>query len=125
MQSIPAVFDVIPVVTAQIVGGRGEHKLEDLTQYDPELQEFEHFVDPHWQAALLAVRPSFSLQYGTVRQELVDLSQYEPAAEHPLVPQIQIALFGSFPLIRVHSGADRQRQDMKEEHNVVEENNVL
>ena len=68
LQSIPAVFDVIPLVIAQVVEGRGEHKLEDLTQY-------------------------------------------EPAAEHPLVPQIQTALFGSFPLIRVHSGADRQRQE--------------
>ena len=60
LQSIPAVFDVIPVVTAQVVGGRGEHKLEDSTQY-------------------------------------------EPAAEHPLVPQIQTAVFGAFPLIWVHS----------------------
>ena len=75
-------FDVIPVVTAQVVGGRGE-------------------------------------------QELEDLSQYEPAAEHPLFPQIQIALLGSFPLIRVHSGADRQRQGWEEEQDVVEEENVL
>ena len=44
---------------------------------------------------------------------------------HPDEPQIQSALFGSFPLIRVHSGADRQRQDLEEEQNVVEENNVL
>ena len=67
LQSIPAVFDVIPFVIAQFVGGRGEHVLEDLTQYEP--------------------------------------------AEHPLVPQIQPAVFGSFPLIFVHSGADRQRQE--------------
>ena len=54
-----------------------------------------------------------------------DLSQYEPAAEHPLVPQIQPAVFGSFPLIFVHSGADRQRQDLEEEQDAVEEDNVL
>ena len=82
MQPVPAVFDVIPLVTAQVVGGRGEHKLEDLTQY-------------------------------------------EPAAEHLLEPQIQPAVFGSFPLIFVHSGADRQRQDLEEEQDVVEEESVL
>ena len=51
----------------------------------------------------LAVRPSSLLQYGTVRQVLIDLSQYEPAAEHPLVPQIQPALFGSF--VKTSSGS--------------------
>ena len=69
---------------------------------------------------------------GTVRQILpslssdgtVNLSQYEPA-EHPLVPQIQPAVFGSFPLIFVHSGADRQRQESEEEQDVVEEESVL
>ena len=61
---------------------------------------------------------------GTVRQILIDLSQYEPA-EHPLAPQIQIALFGSSPLIRVHSGADRQRHEKEEEQDVVEEDFVL
>ena len=30
---------------------------------------------------------------------------------HPDEPHMQIAVFGSFPLIRVHSGADRQRQE--------------
>ena len=70
------------MVTAQVVGGRSEHKLEDLTQY-------------------------------------------EPAAEHPLVPQIQPAVFGSFPLIFVHSGADRQRQGWEDEQDSVEEESVL
>ena len=32
LQSVPAVFDVIPFVTAQIVGGRDEQELEDLIQ---------------------------------------------------------------------------------------------
>ena len=82
LQSIPAVFGVIPFVIAQVVGGRGEHELEDLTQY-------------------------------------------EPAAEHPLSPQIQPALFGSFPLIFVHSGEDRQRQGQEEEQDLVEEESVL
>ena len=72
----------MPFVLVQVVGGRGLHELEDLTQY-------------------------------------------EPAAEHPLVPQIQAALFGSFPLICVHSGADRQRQERKEEQDSVEEESVL
>ena len=56
----------------------------------------------------------------------VNLSQYEPA-EHPLVPQIQTALFGSFPLIFVHSGADRQRQksEWAEEQDIVEEESGL
>ena len=82
LQSVPSVFGVIPFILAQVVGGRNEHELEDLTQYDP-------------------------------------------AAEHPLVPQIQVALFGAFPLIFVHSGADRQRQDLEEEQDVVEEESVL
>ena len=70
---------------------------------------------------MLAVRPSFSLHDETSLQILIDLSQYEPAVEHPLVPQIQPAVFGSFPLIFVHSGADRQRQGLEEEQDVVEE----
>jgi len=32
LQSIPAVFDVIPLVLAHVVEGRGEHEFEDLTQ---------------------------------------------------------------------------------------------
>ena len=94
-----------------------------MSQINPESKE--HLVDPHWQAALLAVTPSSLLQYGTVRQELVDLSQYEPAAEHPLVPQIQPAVFGSFPLICVHSSADRQRQESVEEQDFMEVEFVL
>ena len=62
---------------------------------------------------------------GRGEQELEDLTQYEPAAVHPLVPQIQPAVFGSFPLIFVHSGADRQRQEEEEEQDVVEEESVL
>ena len=48
-------------------------------------------------------------------------------SEHPLVPQMQPALFGSFPLIRVHSGADRQKQEEVnlEEQDAVEEGFVL
>ena len=30
---------------------------------------------------------------------------------HPDEPHIQVALLGAFPLIWVHSGADRQRQE--------------
>ena len=59
---------------------------------------------PPWSGTVRQILPSLSPD-GTV-----NLSQYEPA-EHPFVPQIQLAVFGSFPLIRVHSGADRQRQD--------------
>ena len=56
----------------------------------------------------------------------VTLSQINPENEsHPLVPQIQPAVFGSFPLIFVHSGADRQRQGVEEEQDVVEEDFVL
>ena len=44
LQSVPAVFDVIPFVLVQVVGGRGEQELEDLMQYEPAA---EHFVDPH------------------------------------------------------------------------------
>ena len=62
---------------------------------------------------------------GRGEHKLEDLTQYEPAAEHPLVPQIQPAVFGSFPLIFVHSGADKQRQDGEEEQDVVEEESVL
>ena len=43
LQSIPTVFDVIPVVTAHVVGGRGEQELEEATQYDPDV----HLIDPH------------------------------------------------------------------------------
>ena len=32
LQSIPAVFDVIPVVIAQVVGGRIEQEWEEATQ---------------------------------------------------------------------------------------------
>ena len=32
LQSVPTVFDVIPFVLAQIVGGRVEQELEDLSQ---------------------------------------------------------------------------------------------
>ena len=42
-----------------------------------------------------------------------------------LLPHTQLAKFSSFPLIRVHSGADRQRQDGLEEQDVVEEESVL
>ena len=83
-----------------------------------------HPDEPQIQAALLAVRPSFSLHDDIILHILIDLSQYEPA-EHPLAPQIQIALFGSSPLIRVHSGADRQRQVLEEEQDLVEEESVL
>ena len=48
-------------------------------------------------------------------QALIDASQYELAAEHLLAPHKQVAVFGSFPLIFVHSGADRQRQETEEE----------
>ena len=58
-------------------------------------------------------------QSGKAPHLFVDLVQYEPAAKHPLLPQIQPAVFGSFPLIFVHSGADRQRQDRVEEQDVV------
>tara|TARA_B100000780_G_C20724418_1_gene287917 strand:- start:92 stop:307 length:216 start_codon:yes stop_codon:yes gene_type:complete len=68
----------------------------------------------------LTVRPSISIHRDTSLQILLALSQYEPAA-HPVLPQIQAALFGSFPLIFVHSGADRQRQGWVEEQDVVEE----
>ena len=44
LQSVPSVFDVIPFVIAQVVGGRGEHELEDLSQYEPAA---EHLDDPH------------------------------------------------------------------------------
>ena len=44
LQSVPAVFGVMPFVTAHVVGGRDEHELEDLTQYEPAA---EHVTDPH------------------------------------------------------------------------------
>tara|TARA_B100000795_G_scaffold154813_1_gene116108 strand:- start:161 stop:316 length:156 start_codon:yes stop_codon:yes gene_type:complete len=44
LQSVPAVFDVFPFVTAHVVGGRGEQESEDSTQYEPAA---EHLVDPH------------------------------------------------------------------------------
>ena len=53
LQSVPTVFEVIPLVIGQVVGGRGEHELEDSTQYD----SVEHPALPQRHAAGLAVIP--------------------------------------------------------------------
>ena len=77
---------------------------------------------------MLAIRPSISLHDGILLQVPVpvDLSQYKPESEvHLVAPQKQVRLFGSFPLIRVHSGADRQRQVSEEEQDVPEEDSGL
>ena len=77
---------------------------------------------------MLAIRPPFSLHDGRLLQVPVpvDLSQYKPESEvHLVAPQKQIRLFGSFPLICVHSSADRQRQDSEEEQDVPEEESGL
>ena len=44
---------------------------------------------------------------------------------HPDEPHIQVALLGAFPLIWVHSSADRQRQGSEEEQEYVEEEYLL
>ena len=54
LQSVPAVFDVFPFVTAHVVGGRGEQESEDSTQYE---SAAEHPTPPQRHAAVLAVNP--------------------------------------------------------------------
>ena len=77
---------------------------------------------------MLGKEPSVILHNGILLQKpvSVELSQYKPESEvHLVAPQKQVRLFGSFLLICVHSGADRQRQGREEEQDVVEEESVL
>ena len=52
---------------------------------------------------------------------LTDFVQRKPVlVEHPIEPQMQVASLGVVPSVFVQSGAVRQRQVMKEEHEIVE-----
>ena len=61
-----------------------EHVDVVLSQIKPEVES--HVLVPHWQSALFGVVPSVTLHIVIELQILLDLSQYEPAAEHLVDP---------------------------------------
>ena len=82
LQSVPAVLDVNPFVTAQIVGGRRVHELEleETSQYIPVIAV--QSAVPHLQSvsAVLDVNPFVTAQVvgGRLEQAFEEAAQYIP-----------------------------------------------
>ena len=87
-----------------------------MLQNKPE--SVEHFVDPHWQAALLAVRPSSSLHDKTSLQILIDASQNssDDEAMQSELPHLQSVptVFEVIPFVTAQVVEERGEQELED-----------